>query len=604
MATTKKSGETNALKPYRVPLVGTMQNRDGTANKDQRFINCFAESRKNDITETKKIYLYQRPGLVARTTVSASTIGRGCKSWNGKIYSVFGNKLFSDTTEIQTLTTSTGLCSFEVGTTEDKDVLVLADGVYVYVITNTNTVTVVPLTLSNWAASTAYTLGQRVKPTTANGFYYEVVVAGTSAGTQPTWPVYLGETKTDGGVTWVAKGYTNDAGTWLTSHAYQIGDRVSVTVGASNYLFECYTAGTSGTSAPVWSIVAGNYVTDNTAIWVSLGEFLDDAAPKYHQPSLVFLDGYLFLALKRADGSETADMYNSDLDNPYSWNPTNFISAEQFPDKLKALARQNNMIVAFGETSTEFYYDAGTVSGSPLARNTSYTLQVGIAAPRAIYQNEKFCAFIGQSASGGRAVWMLDGFVPKKVSDEFVEKILDAEGASIDDATGYGVRTNGHLFYVINLTNTTLVYDLEEKLWHSWSGVSCVAMAEDGLGKAILQHKTNGKLYYLDTTVGTDDGTPITMEVYTTKMDFESMNNKSMQSLYLVGDLLEDKTIDIRWSDDDYNTWSTWRVLDLYPRAYYASLGSFRRRAFHLKYTGGVPLRLEAFEFDVRLWKA
>ena len=53
----------NALKSFRVPLVGTMQNRDGTFSKDQRFINCFPESRKNDITETKRIYLYQRAGL-------------------------------------------------------------------------------------------------------------------------------------------------------------------------------------------------------------------------------------------------------------------------------------------------------------------------------------------------------------------------------------------------------------------------------------------------------------------------------------------------------------------------------------------------------------
>ena len=54
-------------------------------------------------------------------------------------------------------------------------------------------------------------------------------------------------------------------------------------------------------------------------------------------------------------------------------------------------------------------------------------------------------------SAGGRAVWMLDGFVPKKVSDEYIERILDAEGDALVDATGFGLRTNGHFFYVINL---------------------------------------------------------------------------------------------------------------------------------------------------------
>jgi hypothetical protein len=233
-------------------------------------------------------------------------------------------------------------------------------------------------------------------------------------------------------------------------------------------------------------------------------------------------------------------------------------------------------------------------------------LQAGIAAPNAIYTNEKFCAFVSQSNSGGRAVWLLDGFKPIKVSDEFVERILDAEGTAIANATGYGLRTNGHLFYIINLTNTSLVYDLEERMWHEWQGINCVAMTDgDGTGKAILQHKTNGKTYYLDPTIGTDDSVAITMQVYTTKYDMETMNKKSMQSLNIVSDIVgSNKTVDIRWSDDDYTTWSDWKTLSFSPRAFFCALGSFRRRAFHIKYTGGIPARFEALEFDVRQWKA
>lgn len=56
-----------------------------------------------------------------------------------------------------------------------------------------------------WAASTAYSLGAAVRPTTRNNFAYEATVAGTSAATQPTWPTTAGATVADGTVTWTAR---------------------------------------------------------------------------------------------------------------------------------------------------------------------------------------------------------------------------------------------------------------------------------------------------------------------------------------------------------------------------------------------------------------
>ena len=63
-----------------------------------------------------------------------------------------------------------------------------------------------------WASSTSYALmdssdanvGDIVAPTTQNGWLYKCTVAGTSAGSEPTWPTTLGVTVVDGGVTWEA----------------------------------------------------------------------------------------------------------------------------------------------------------------------------------------------------------------------------------------------------------------------------------------------------------------------------------------------------------------------------------------------------------------
>jgi hypothetical protein len=43
---------------------------------------------------------------------------------------------------------------------------------------------------TTWAVSTAYSVGDRVVPTTPNGRVYECRVAGTSGTTQPDYPVY------------------------------------------------------------------------------------------------------------------------------------------------------------------------------------------------------------------------------------------------------------------------------------------------------------------------------------------------------------------------------------------------------------------------------
>jgi lambda family phage minor tail protein L len=57
-----------------------------------------------------------------------------------------------------------------------------------------------------WASSTAYSVGNIVRASALqpSGLVFRCTVAGTSGGTQPTWPTDIGSTITDGTVTWAA----------------------------------------------------------------------------------------------------------------------------------------------------------------------------------------------------------------------------------------------------------------------------------------------------------------------------------------------------------------------------------------------------------------
>lgn len=68
-----------------------------------------------------------------------------------------------------------------------------------------------------WAATTAYAIGVRRRPTTPNGYHYRVITGGTSAGSEPTWPTTEGTTFTDGTVTWLCQRMPQTGDTFIAT---------------------------------------------------------------------------------------------------------------------------------------------------------------------------------------------------------------------------------------------------------------------------------------------------------------------------------------------------------------------------------------------------
>jgi FtsP/CotA-like multicopper oxidase with cupredoxin domain len=77
---------------------------------------------------------------------------------------------------------------------------------------------------SDWQASTAYKVGDRIKPTANNpgGLMYRAMQAGTSGATEPTFPQTRGQTVADGTVVW----YTGGVGPGQPTQIYPSGGDV------------------------------------------------------------------------------------------------------------------------------------------------------------------------------------------------------------------------------------------------------------------------------------------------------------------------------------------------------------------------------------------
>ena len=94
-----------------------------------------------------------------------------------------------------------------------------------------------------------------------------------------------------------------------------------------------------------------------------------------------------------------------------------------------------------------------------------------------------------------------------------------------------------------------------------------------------------------------DNGATICSEIITNRYDMDTYKRKFMSNLRVIGDQEDANSIDVRWTDDDYRSWSNWKSIntnDGFPN--WSRLGAFRRRAFNLRHTLNKPLRLECLE--------
>ncbi len=109
---------------------------------------------------------------------------------------------------------------------------------------------------TDWTATAAKSVGDWVSPTVGTGLFYVAVVAGTTSGSQPTWPTTPGDVVTDGTVKWEARrGWINNA-----AEQYRLGAEYTIVSLSSADALLSMSYGLFDESTSANSILDGSHV--------------------------------------------------------------------------------------------------------------------------------------------------------------------------------------------------------------------------------------------------------------------------------------------------------------------------------------------------------
>ncbi len=356
---------------------------------------------------------------------------------------------------------------------------------------------------------------------------------------------------------------------------------------------------------------AQGYAYDDTAGLSANLHSLSPSYPQYTVKGWAYLDGAQYVLQHFFGTSITpAVIWGSAINsvtNSGDWDPLDFITAQVEPDSGVCMAKQLVYVVALKEWSTEFFFDAGNATGSPLQSIPGSKSAFGCASQDSVQSIEDVLFWLSTNRSASKQIVMMERLAPRVVSTKAIERLLNDINTSL--IYSWQIKLNGHSFYVITFVNSnlTLAYDMKENMWSQWTDTNgnylpICASTYDSSGHRVLQHATNGSLYYMDSVYLDDSGTVITVSIYTPGFDAGTNRRKQLNFLEIIGDQQPGSYLTVQVSDDDYQTWSSPRRVDMsQKRMFLTNCGTFVRRAFLIQHAQNTVFRIEALEpqFDI-----
>ena len=370
------------------------------------------------------------------------------------------------------------------------------------------------------------------------------------------------------------------------------------TVGFCEYL---YDTGVVKVVATDGTATSGLNTIDSSNVVVACA----DADLPAHNPNPVFIDGYIFLV-----ESSTGKIFNSSNTDPLSWSTTAYVLPEQEADLTIKIAKINNYLVAFGNDSIEYYWDAANAApDSPMQRNDAPLKYNGFLGGLSQYGNSLF--FIGKDAAGQPDVFKLSDFKIENIGSPAISRYLNNTGSTISTWLGNIISIQGHTFYVLSCgLNKTWVIDLDSNLATRFAFqnnqtfdllFSIVSKGSSDIRTYFCLNDGTSNIYKFDASYYQDNGVNFTCNITTENNDFGTLNRKTMSRLGINCDRpIADTNINISWSDDDYISFTTPRSINLNTDVpFIRQMGSFRNRVFKFTYTDNFPLRITEVEVDI-----
>lgn len=337
-----------------------------------------------------------------------------------------------------------------------------------------------------------------------------------------------------------------------------------------------------------------------TGLWVydagTLTKVTDRGYPTKTVRGLVIMGGFVFVM------DESGLIYNCALDNVYYWPALNVLGADYEDDRGMGLVKFKNYVVALGETTTQFFYDAGLQYGSPLQPYLSASAAVGVVSQAAWQKLNDTIYAVTRTAEFGPQVSVLEGTNWKTISAPFIDKILAAQG-NFSTLRTWVASAGGHSFFGVVINSVgSLVFDTTTNEWEVWNKAGLLPLDYTAFisdltsGVNYVQDRDTGNLAAFQASSYQDSGVSFTVYIRTGLFDLNNKRRKFWGRLDIVGDQ-GNSTIDVSYTDDDYQTYSTPRSVDMSAlRPALFRNGSSLRRAYVLTQIDDQPMRLLRLE--------
>jgi len=332
--------------------------------------------------------------------------------------------------------------------------------------------------------------------------------------------------------------------------------------------------------------------------------------------TVTFQDGYFI-----CNNPGTGQFFISGLYDGLSWNALDFATAEGSPDATVAVLSNARQLWVFGAKTIEVWWNAGGAD-FPFSRIDGAFIEYGCAAPATALRFSNTIMWVGGGPNGAGIVWQAQGYQPKRVSNHGVELAIQSYG-DLTSTTAWAYQEDGHAYYVLNFpnANTSWVYDISTGQWHERAYLEadgtfgrhraeCYAF---GFSEHCVGDYENGNVYALDASTFTDNGNPLVRmrraphlsadgrRIFFSKFQLMAQVGVGLTGSPVVG---VDPQVELRYSDDFGNTWSTAQARSMGAIGKYAArviwrrLGQSRTRVFEVRVSDPVAVTILGAELD------